>query len=123
MIFRGLLFDTLEPQTAESIARQLIDTLNEAARIDPGWMALMIKTRHPSNEDLANYLDCCYLDDDRRPAVGLLGWLNAMLGPAPDGRGWICLKWHTDDGGSVCTFYLTTEPEPPCECGKSCESP
>jgi len=92
-----------DPRGRAETAQQVVDLLNEAARLDPEAVLELINARVPCNEALNAHptiqtgprrgIDPRH---DKRNEVGLLGILNGIFGTFEDGRGCIVATLHDD---------------------------
>ncbi len=93
-------YETLSPAKREMIDHT-IAFLNELVAIDPEALALLIETRVPCNQALADHPSVQVQsrgggEPGWRFCVGFLGVLNGILGADDNGWGFVCVVLDDD---------------------------
>lgn len=90
-------------------ADTIIERLNSIVAADSDAVKLLIESRVPCNDELADHPTCQVGQDDNCNTVGLLGILNGIL--AKDSNGWGYLCAELDDNGKLIRFKKTPQYE------------
>ena len=82
-----------------------IKVLNEMVEADREAVQLLIETRVPCNDALADHPTVQVHSEHGRHSVGLLGVINGLLGADTDGWGFVCASF--DDKMQLIDFKRT----------------
>ena len=97
-------YDQLSDEGRALIDRA-IEVLNEMTMADREAVQLLVETRVPCNDALADHPTVQVHSDHGRHSVGLLGVINGLLGADDDGWGYVCAKF--DDNMQLIEFKRT----------------
>ena len=82
-----------------------LKVLNEMVEADREAVQLLVETRVPCNDALADHPTIQVHSEHGRHSVGLLGVVNGLLGADTDGWGFICAEF--DDKMQLVSFKRT----------------
>jgi hypothetical protein len=86
----------------EAMAKQAVEVLNELLKLDPDCTKKLLATYFFTNEAVAAHPTIQVMNIEKRPAVGLLGIINGVIGVQPD-----------DQTGYIAAEYADEEREQP----------
>jgi len=95
--------------TKRELAQLIVDRLNDAMLYDPEAMHKLCETRVSCNQALIDHPTIQVLvDDDKPPAVGMIGILNGLVGTRDNGWGYIA-GTYDDETGQLLEFQVLDE--------------
>jgi len=80
---------------------ETIEFLNRLVEIDHEAMKILVLTRVPCNQGLADHPTVQVREDNDAFNVGMLGVLNGLFGINPDGYGNIIADFESDGQGNL----------------------
>jgi hypothetical protein len=102
-------YETLS-DTDRALVDRIIGLLNEMTQADREAVQLLVETRVPCNDALADHPTVQVHSERGRHTVGLLGILNGILGADDEGWGYVCAVF--DDHMQLVNFKPTPPRKP-----------